>query len=298
MGYGLKRLLEIEEERKKKREEKERLKKEKEAEKKRLKKLEHKKKLKQKQNKRAYAKRRKAELDKRKKMGDEYAYYSIYITKNRKKVRYVGSSWWKTDAYKIFSNAIEKNREKTKFPKTVYTNRKNGKHEAKEVKYEILLVKKTDEGEETVSSLRNEEGKFVENVITDWDNHVIVDKDEWFVEETFGIYGYHPRKDKKTYTFILNNLLLSNEDIGDEMRRIMVYKNKVIVEYLEDFDFITCYDNDQAKKLYDMLEKDVEKLKKKYIVFMGETFSEKWIDKLEDKTGWNRQSILHKTTAY
>lgn len=295
--YGLKRLLEIEEERKRKKLERERLKKEKEKEKKRLKSLEKKKRRIKKNNRKQYLKRRQAELDRRKEMGDEYAYFSVYITKNRKKVRFVGTSWWKTDAYKIYSEAIERNRKKAVFPKTVATNRKGGAHEKIDVKYEILLVKKTKDGEDTVKAFRNEEGKFVDNVITDWENHVIVDKDDWFVEETFGIYGYHPQKDKKTYTFILNNLLLNNEDVGDEMRRVMVYKNKVIVQYLEDFDLITCYDNEQAAKMYDMLERDVSKLKKKYIVFMGETTNEKWIDKIEEKTGWNRNSILHKSTS-
>lgn len=297
MGYGLKRLLEIEEERKRKKAEKERIKKEKEKEKKRLKRLKRQKKLKKIYNRRAYLKRRQKELDRRKELGDEYAYYSVYITKNNKRVRFVGCSWWKSDAYKLYNDAIEKNRKKTVFPKTVGTNRKNGAHETIDVKYEILLVKKTKEGEETVKSIRNKEGKFVENVISDWENHVIVEKDDWFVEETFGIYGFHPRKEKKNYTFILNNLLLNNEDIGEEMRRVMVYKNRVIIQYLEDFDFITCYDNDQAKTLYDMLQRDITNLKKKYIVFMGETTSPKWIDKIEEKTGWNRISISHKKRA-
>lgn len=49
-----------------------------------MKKIEHKKKLKQKQNKRAYAKRRKAQLDERNKRGDEWGYYSVYLTKDQK----------------------------------------------------------------------------------------------------------------------------------------------------------------------------------------------------------------------
>jgi len=299
MGYGLKRLIEIEEERKKKREERERIKKEKEAEKKRLKKIEHKKKLRKKQNRRAYKKRRKVELDRRKSMGDEYAYFSVYITKNNKKVRFVGASWWKTDAYKIFTDAIEKNRKKVVFPQTKYTNRKNGAHEPLPIKYEILLVKKTKDNEDTVASFKDKNGKFVENVIANWENHVIVDKADWFVEEKFGIYGYHPRNDKKTYTFILNDLLLNNEDVGSEMRRVMVYQNKLIIQYLEDFDFVKCYDNEQCKQLYDKLQTDITKLKKKYIVFMGEvvpTLVSKWIDKFEEKTGWKRNAVFNSST--
>lgn len=296
MGYGLKRLLELAEEKRKRKEEKERIKKEKEEEKLRLKKIKHQKMLKKKQNKRAYTKRRNKELEERRKNGDEYAWFSVYVTKNRKKVRFIGSSWWKNDAYQIYNNAIEKNRERIRFPKTEMFSRKD--KENIKLNYEILLVKKVQEGEETVAPIKNKEGRYVDNIISDLENHIIVDKDDWFVEEQFGVYGYHPYKQKKTYSFILNNLLFNKEDTGDEMRRIMVFRHRVIIQYLEDFDMISCKDNQQAKKLYDMLQDDVIKAKKKYIVFMGETVTEaasKWLDRLEDKTGQNRTSLLHKT---
>ena len=147
----------------------------------------------------------------------------------------------------------------------------------------------------------DKDGKFTKNIITDWKNHIILEKNDWLVEEKFGVYGYHPVKDRKPYTFILNELLLNNEDVGEEMRRVMVFKNKLIIQYLDDFDFVTCYNNKQAKTLYDKLEKDISKLNKKYIIFMGETKAtniKKWLDKMEDKTGWKRNSLMHKTTAY
>lgn len=294
--YGLKRRLEIEAERKKKREEKERIKKEKEAEKKRLKKIERKKKLKRANSKRYYTKLRKKELEEREKNGDEYAYYSVYIAQDRRKIRFIGTSWWKSDAYKIYNDAIERNRKKATFPKTTMTNRKSGAHETVDTKYEILLVKKTEEGEDTTSYFRNEDGKYIDTT-TDWENHVIVDKADWYVEETFGVYGYHPVKDRKTYRFILNEVLLKDDDVSEEMKSVLVFKNRVIFSYLDDFDLITCYDNEQAKKMYDMLQEDVLKLGKKYIVFMGETTSTKWLDKIQEKTGWNRYSIMHNKTA-
>lgn len=300
MGYGLKRLLEIEAEKKAKKEEKARLKKEKEEEKKRLKKIEHKKKLRKKQNRRAYLKKRNTELSRRNEMGDEYAYYSVYITKNRKRIRFLGGRWWKTDAYKIFTNAIEGNRKKVKFPQTEITEKLSGKKaKTVPVKYEILLVKKTKDEDETTASFKNEMGKYVDNIVTDWENHIIVDKADWFVETKFGIYGHHPQKDKKTYDFILNDMLLGNEDVGDEMRRIMVYKNKLIIQYLDDFDFVTCYNENQCAELYDKLQTDITKLKKKYIVFMGKIVPElisTWIDRFEGKTGWNRYKLSHKST--
>ena len=53
------------------------------------------------------------------------------------------------------------------------------------------------------------------------------------------------------------------------------------------------------KELYDKLQDDITKLKKKYIVFMGETVPEsasKWLDKFEEKTGWKRNTLMHKST--
>ena len=296
--YGLKRRLEIEAERKRRKEEKARIKKEKEDEKKRIKKIEHLKKLRKKQNRRAYLKRRKAELEKRKENGDEFGYFSIYITKNKKRVKFLGCSWWKTDAYKIYNGAIEKNKSNTIFPKTYSTDRRKGSHTKKDLYYEIILVKKVQDGEKTANSFRNKDGKFIESIITDWENHKIIDKHDWFLEETFAIYGYHPKKDRKTYSFIMNKFLVEQEDCADEMKKIMVFKNRVIIQYTDDFDFITCFDNKQARKLYDMLQKDAIRLKMKYVAFMGQTKSTKWIDKIEEKTGWNRNSIIHKTTAY
>lgn len=296
LAERLEKLIKERETEKARKEEKSRLKKEKEEEKKREKKLEHKKKLQSKRNKRAYNKRRKVELARRENIGDEYGYFSVYITKNRRKVRFIGTSWWKSDAYEIFNNAIEGNQKNVQFPQTVFTQSK----QTTPIKYEIVLVKKTNGEEDTVASFRDENGKYVDNVIVDWEDHVIIDKHDWLVEETFAIYGYHPKKDRKKYSFILNDLLLNNEDIGDEMRRIMVYKNKLIIQYLDNFDFVTCFDTDQCKKLYDKLQTDVMALGKKYIVFMGELASglvSEWIDKFEEKTGWKRDVMWHSKTV-
>ena len=79
----------------------------------------------------------------------------------------------------------------------------------------------------------------------------------------------------------------------------MVYNNKLIIQYLEDFDFVKCYDNEQCKTLYDKLQRDITSLKKKYIVFMGEVvpeFVSTWIDRFEEKTGWKRNAVFHGMT--
>lgn len=295
----LQKLLEKRAEKLRKKQEREDIKKEKAKEKKKQQRKERAKKLKKKLNQRAYAKRRKEELERRNKTGNDVGPYSIYIMKNNRKIRSVGLYWWKKDAYEAYNNAIQKNQENTRFPDVVETKRygKSGKSfESQKIKYEIVMVKKVKEGEKTESSFRNEQGKFIKNVILDSNTHIIVEKHDWLVEKKFCIYGYHPYKDKKTYNFILNNMLFCNDDVGEDMRRVMVFKHRVIIQHLEDFDYVTCYDNHQAKQLYDMLQDDVIKAKKKYIVFMGEVVPDRvsqWIDKFEEKTGICRLSLGH-----
>lgn len=290
MPYGWKKQLEMKAEREARKAERERLKKEKEEEKKKQKKAEHKKKLKSKQNKRAYAKRRKALLAERAKVGDENGYYSIYITKNYKKVRTIGKACLKSNAYRMYNEAIEANRANINFPKSLEGIGKDRKTD-KDLKYEIVMIKKVGEGEETVASFRNEEGKFIENIIEGKESHVIVEKDDWYVEETFPIYGLHPQKQKKTYDYILNELILSKVTNPYDMRRIVKYNNKLIIQYLEDFDFLVCYNEKQCSDLYEKLESDITKKKIKYVVFMGSIVPQlvsDWIDRFEEKTGWTR----------
>ena len=290
MAYSKKRLAEIKAERKAR-------KKQKQKEKRHLRALEKAKAYRRKYYKKYREQKKKEEIAELKAAGDEKGVFTVMITKNNKKFLILNTFRTKIAAYKEYNEAVEKNHNSVVFPKTVMMDRRNSSHGLRELKYEILLLKKVKEGENTSSYFRDKDGKFVENIVTDLPDRVILEKDDWYIEETFGIYGYHPIKEKKDYTFILDNLILNNED---EMRRIMVWKNKVVIQYLDDFDFVTCCDNNQAKTFYDRLESDITKLKKKYIVFMGEissSSSAKWLDKFEEKTGINRFSLTHSKTV-
>ena len=301
MGYGAKRLVQIYEEKMARKAERERIR----AEKKKAKELEKKKarqkKLKAKRNHRAYMKRTEAERQMRKAIKDEKAFFMVIITKNRKRIKRLAAKWWKSDAYKVFTDAIEKNRKDVLFP-TNSLSKKIGKTRRKtNLEYEILLVKKTNDKNENPAKFRNKTGKFVDHVFIDSVDHVIVDKSEWYVEELFNVYGYNPKTDRKTYAFILNNFIVNNPDTGDAMKRIMVYNNKLLIEYTEDFDFILCRDKQQCMDLYDRLETDIAKLNKKYIVFMGMVNTEsspKWLDRLQEKTGWPRQACKRINNLY
>lgn len=280
------------------REERRKLKEEKKKEKEKAKKAEqrerrNKRKVKQ-RNRKAYLKRRKVQLAEKKKVGDVYAWHMIVIMKNNKKVKLLATAWWKTTAYARYLKAIEENRNTVKFPveitETSETKQKSSKRSAKQ-KYEIMLLQKvTGNFEENVAYLRDKTGKFVENVIVDNNDYLILAKDDWFIEDTFSVYGYHPYNDRKNFDFLVNEIILNGCD-RDNVRRIFVYNNRLIIQYDTDFDFVTCKTVDEVRRLYSTLEKHLGD--NKNILFTGaltKEMSSWFLNELEKKTGWSRQT--------
>lgn len=291
----LEKILKRREEEIAKKAEKERIKAEKKAEKERIKKIEHKKKLRKKQNRRAYLKRRSVELEERKKKNDKFAYYMVVIMKNMKRIKRIGTTWWKTDAYDMYNKAIEENEAAVICPveicETTNGVAKNGSSTI-DMEYEIMLVEKVGEDEEKVRKFKNEEGKFIDNVIVDCD-YTILAKHPWLVEEKFSVYGFHPKKQRKDAHYILNEMLLK-DTCRDNVKRVFLYNNKMVIQYDNDFDFITCKTDKEAERLYGIMEKKITKLKKnKYILFtdkLNKKMSTWFLNEMEKKTGWSREA--------
>jgi hypothetical protein len=288
MPYGLKRLLEIKAERQKRREEKDRIKTEKEKAKLEERKKARSKRLLKKRNARKYAKRKKALDEYRKLMGDEKGTFSIYLMKNGKRVKFFGRKRFKNAALELYFDLLKKNREEVAFKQTIVKN--YGKYV--ENKYELVLVKKLSPEESNhVTLLRNNNGKFIENYLVDAPTHKILDKNEWFIEETFNVYGFDPQKERKDFNHIYDNIILKNTNAYS---RLFVYRNKVIHYYDDenDFDMIRCKNSKQAVELYDTIEKKIDKKKYPNIFFMGKlssTTSVEWaISEIQKKTGWTR----------
>lgn len=286
MPYGLKRLLEIKAERQKRREEKARIKAEKEKAKLEERKKARSKRLLKKRNARKYAKRKKALDEYRKLMGDEKGTFSIYLMKNGKRVKFFGRKRFKNVALELYHDLLKKNKEEVTFKQTVVKN--YGKYV--ENKYELVLVKKlTPEESNNVTLLRNNDGKFIENYLVDAPTHKILDKNEWFIEETFNVYGFDPQKERKTFDYIYNNIILKPQT--NAYSRLFIYNNKLIHHYDDDFDMVRCKNTQQAVKLYDTIEKKIDKKKYPNIFFMGKLSgtSVEWvISEIQKKTGWTR----------
>ena len=219
----------------------------------------------------------------------------IVIMKNKKRIKRIGTTWWKTAAYEIYNNAIEENQSNVICPVEIHetTNGipKDG-NSTIDMKYEIMIVEKIDEDEDKVKKFRNEDGKFIDNIITD-SNYKILAKHSWLIEEKFSVYGFHPKKQRKDAHYILNEMILK-DSCRDNTKRIFLYNNKVVIQYDTDFDFITCKTDKEAERLYDILEKKVNKPKKnKFILFtdkLNKHMSTWFLNELEKKTGWSREA--------
>lgn len=293
MSRLLERLKREKAEKEMRRLERERKRKEREAEKKKEKRERRKKLLKKRANRRAYVKRRKAELKKRERMGDVFGYYRILIMKNNKKLKSVGHAYWRINAMEKYHDLIAKNREEVKFPAHIYETNQKKQKEAKrsqKVKFEIMVLERISEEENNVSHFRDDNGKFVEYAIKDDKSYKIIAHDEWYVEETFNVYGYNPYKDRKDYSFILNEMILKQGE-HDDIKRIFHFNHRLIIQNDNDIDIITCKTPKEAERLHDALKKSCEG--KQNLFFTGKlrrTRSSWILNEMEKKTGWTRST--------
>ena len=168
-----------------------------------------------------------------------------------------------------------------------------------ESKDEYLLLKKNRSGEESNGILRNEYGMLVEYATTN-ENWVVLDKCERKVEETFWVYGYDPKIDRKTFMWSLENLILEKLVGEYEIARICIYLNKIIIRHDNlPLDIIICKSMGDAIRFYNLL---MEKCKgNKKVFFMGSysNISEKRRQlelEISDVTGWDLRKIRRRST--
>lgn len=252
----------------------------------------HLKNLRKKQNQRAYAKRRKAELESHKKQGDVYGFYRIVLTKNYKQYDELSYSWWMLTAYNKFNKYVEENHKGVICEKIIA---QSNKQDGEPVKYEILLLKKINPNEDNgVRELRDENGMFVENVIKNRVSYAIIAKSDWYIPETYNVYGYNPVSDRKTGRWIFDNIINVNCS-KDNLKNVFMCDNKLIIQYNTDFDFVLCKNKAECLRLYNGLENAMGK-KNKFVIFSNYLVDARkpWLyNELEKKTGWDRD-ILYK----
>ena len=148
--------------------------------------------------------------------------YKIVVTSNNKQIEYINVYTSLEKALKAFDEFKNEN-DKIIFP-VKYINYKG----IKEANYEYLLLKRFYENDSKVTKLRNQYGKLSDHFIINDENWIIYDKMPKLIEETFWVYGFHPKMQRKTFMWIYNSLIVDKVKNKYDFLRIFLFKNKDI----------------------------------------------------------------------
>ena len=175
----------------------------------------------------------------------------------------------------------------------------NNKTEIIESSYEIMIIKARDKTESRETKVMDEYGKFV-NYATNDDDWIIYDRSQYYIEETFWVYGYHPRLQRKDFKWIYDNFISNNSNNKYLFKTVQLFKNKILVECNGKLDMVICKNKQDAIRMYNMIEEWCERDKMKYVGFMGDLsyskYKSDWITKIQKLTNWTRKKITRMST--
>jgi len=223
-------------------------------------------------------------------------YWRIIVTSQKKVLVDILYTPSKDDAIQKFNKILIENKKDVRIPKKVLIK----EHYIHEAKYELILLKRRKEDDPKETLIRNEMGQFVPNVATN-EKWVIYEKADFYFEETYWVYGFHPRHQRKDFYYILEDILLKGVGkVNYHQKRVMVYKNKLIIEDDNyDFEMVICKTHEDCIRLYNELEKEIIPLKLKSIYwsgFVGDALYGRLIERIMEKTGWDIRKIKRNST--
>lgn len=167
-------------------------------------------------------------------------------------------------------------------------------------KYTYYILEKNRFGDKGAPLLKNDIGKYVPHETTN-EKWVILDKFPYKIEETFWVWGYNPRTDRKTWPWIWENLVLPKADDRYAVVRVMLYKNKVIIRDDDTMEIVFCKTTSDAIKFYNLLQNKAMENKIKQIFFLGSynTIGDrrrKLEQEIMDLTGWTKEKVQSSNT--
>lgn len=222
--------------------------------------------------------------------------YKIIVTSNKKQIDYVNKYSSIEKAINAFE-ALKSENEKIIFP-VKYINYKG----IKDANYEYVLLKRYDGQTNKATKLRNQYGKITDHIIINDENWVIFDKMPKLVEETFWVYGFHPKMQRKNFMWIYNNLLESNIKTNYDFLRIFLFKNKLIIkEDNSNINIVICKNMSDGTRLYNKLEEVCNEKNLSQIIFNGcvnviSDIRKTIVEDIQLKTGWTKKKILRSCT--
>lgn len=220
--------------------------------------------------------------------------YKIIITSHNKQKDYIGTYFTAKSANKKFHEMVNES-DNVKFP-VLYINIDRN---IKPAKYDVVILKKRIDGEDKTTFLKNDYGSYVEHETTS-DNWIVYDKAIYYKEETFWVYGYNPFVQRKTFDFIYNELLKPKANSKYNILNIYIYKNKLVMDNLEQTELVTCKNKEDAIRLHNMLQTYATNDKLKYILFSGDwsygNNAKAAVKKIQELTNWTLLKINRSNT--
>lgn len=223
--------------------------------------------------------------------------YSIIHTNHGKQKEILCSEKTESAIYKRFNAIIKENRENVKFPMRY----NNLKHVMVESEHEIYIIKCKDEMvDKDVNKVRDDSGKYI-NYETDNEDWIVVDRAAYEVEETFWVYGYHPKLQRKTFEWVFNEFIGNDGKDKYKFKTIALYHNKILFECNNELNMVMCKNKSDSIRFYNQLEEWAAKKKyDKFIFFIGDIkkskYKPEWLNKIQKLTNWNMTKIKRRST--
>lgn len=200
--------------------------------------------------------------------------YQIVLTENRKKIKVLHTYSRESDVNYRFEKLKSQG---IFFPKTkIYRDKK-----LVDVNYEILLLKKRNEGDVN-RTIKNELGKFVEETVDD-NEWVIVNTSPYYMEEVFNVSGSNR---KLTAKEVVDYVVLPNKQ-KKVPKQVLMINNKIVVEGLNLY-LVTCKDIEETIRLYNKIRTYCYDNEIGDIIFFGSVPKENrktWYKKIYERTG-------------
>lgn len=220
--------------------------------------------------------------------------YSLIWCNHGKQKELITSTKTEPEIYSVFNSMVEESRN-VEFPMRF----NNEKTKIVECDHELVIIKCKQKNDEHVNKVRDDSGKFI-NYQTDDDDWIVVDRAPYYVEETFFVYGYHPRYQRKDFKWIYENFISKDGNNKYMFKTVVVYKNKLLVECNGQLEMVICKNVSDAIRLYNKLQEKSDEDKLKYIVFLGNAstskYKEDWAKRIQSLTGWNMKKVHRSST--
>ena len=226
----------------------------------------------------------------------------IILMRNGKTQTPVGRYYTLRDGYDALGRLKEES-EKVVFPVRIF-NTGRGKNAI----YEYVLFERSG-GEKKDAVLKNEYGKLVAHR-TNSNKWNIVDKVPVDMEETFWVYGYDQRYDRKTFSWIYEHLVKERISMdGFNFVSVILFGNKMVFKYDDgSMGLVMCKTISDGVRFYNKLMEFIlaDKIDSR-VLLLGSIRCKRGVnsqnemgnrlrDEICDLTGWDKHKLARMNT--